>query len=158
MSIFSKIGEVLTGNLAGTIVDTVKDYFPPDMSDEQKAQLNLSLKRLELDKEQEVNKAIAEAERSLNERIEQHEGTAKDLLALPFVGRIIIFARGCQRPVWGFGVMWADVQWFSGQWGSLTDQQESTLWVINLLVLGFLFGERAVKNVMPLVSQYMGKK
>ena len=138
-------------------MDGIKSYFPPDMSEEQKANVTLALKKIELERDIAANKAMAEAEKSINERIAAHEGTAKDLMAFPLVGRVIIFARGCQRPVWGFGVMWADVQWFSGAWGQLSQQQESALWVINLLVHGFLFGERAIKNVMPFVSAYLGK-
>jgi hypothetical protein len=30
--------------------------------------------------------------------------------------------------------------------------------VINLLVLGFLFGERAIQNVAPLISDLMSRK
>jgi len=54
--------------------------------------------------------------------------------------------------------MYMDVMWFSGKWSGLTDQQESALWVINTLVLGFLFGERAVKNVMPFMTQFMKQR
>lgn len=153
----SKIVSALTGGLSDTVLDGIKSYFPPDMSEEQKANVTLALKKIELERDIAANKAMADAEKSINERIAAHEGTAKDLMALPLVGRVIIFARGCQRPMWGFGVMWADVQWFSGAWGQLSQQQESSLWVINLLVLGFLFGERAIKNVMPFVSAYLGK-
>ncbi|WAX23119.1 hypothetical protein pA_gene0078 [Vibrio phage 13VT501A] len=152
-----KIANFFTGGLADTVMDGIKAYFPPDMSDEQKAAVNLEIQKIELQKTIELNKAVADAEKAINERIATHEGTAKDLQALPVVGRLIIFARGCQRPLWGFGVMWADVMWFSGQWSDLSQQQESALWLINLLVLGFLFGERAIKNVAPLVSQVMKK-
>lgn len=152
-----KIANFFSGGLADTVMDGIKAYFPPDMSDEQKAAVNLELQKIELKKTIELNKAVADAERAINDRIATHEGTAKDLQALPVVGRVIIFARGCQRPLWGFGVMWADLQWFSGKWAELSEQQESALWVINLLVLGFLFGERAIKNVAPLVSQIIKK-
>lgn len=154
---FDKILGVFSGGLADTVMDGIKSYFPPNMSEEQKAALNLELQKIELKKQAELSKAVAESERLVNERIAQHEGTAKDLMALPFVGRIVIFARGCQRPIWGFATLWADLQWFSGEWSGITDKQESALWVINLLVLGFLFGERAVKNVTPLIAQYFGK-
>lgn len=154
---FSKILNIFSGGLADTVMDGIKTYFPPDMSDEQKAALNLELQKIELQKQAELTAAVAESERLVNERIAQHEGTAKDLMALPVVGRIVIFARGCQRPIWGFATLWADLQWLSGSWGTLTERQESALWVINLLVLGFLFGERAVKNITPLISQYFSK-
>ena len=152
-----KIANFFTGGLADTVMDGIKAYFPPDMSNEQKAAVNLELQKIELQKSIEINKAVADAEKAINDRIAAHEGTAKDLSALPVIGRVIIFARGCQRPLWGFGVMWADLQWFSGQWSGLSQQQESALWVINLLVLGFLFGERAVKNVAPIISQVIKK-
>ena len=47
--------------------------------------------------------------------------------------------------------------WFMGRW-QLNPQQESALWVINFLVLGFLFGERAVQNVAPLIAEIMAKR
>lgn len=153
-----KLASILTGGLADTVMSGITKYFPPDMSDEQKASVNLELQRIELEKQASVNKAVADAEKSINERIAISEGTAKDLMALPIVGRLLIFARGAQRPVWGFSTMYADYMWFSGQWSGLTQQQESSLWVINLLVLGFLFGERAVQNVAPLIAQHFVKK
>ena len=33
---------------------------------------------------------------------------------------------------------------------------ESAFWVVNLLVLGFLFGERAAKNVLPMLRGVKG--
>jgi hypothetical protein len=47
--------------------------------------------------------------------------------------------------------------WFMGRW-QLSEAQESALWVINFLVLGFLFGERAVQNVAPLIAEIMDKR
>lgn len=158
MNLLSKLGNALSGGLASTVLEGIQAYFPPDMSDEQKAAMKLELEKIELEREIQVNHAIAESEKAINERIAQYEGTANDLKALPFVGRIVLFLRGLQRPMWGYATMYCDFMWFSGQWSGMTQQQESALWVINILVLGFLFGERAVKNVMPLVSQYFGKK
>ena len=60
--------------------------------------------------------------------------------------------------VWGFAVLYADMMWFSGKWGVMTAQQESALWVINLLVLGFIFGERAVANLAPVISDMMSRR
>lgn len=158
MGIFAKIGDVLTGGFVNEAFSAIKEYFPPDLSPEQQASIKLSLENVAIKKQAQIDKAADEAERNLNDRIAKHEGTAKDLLALPLVGRLVIFARGCQRPLWGFFTMYADYMWFSGQWGALSDQQQSALVLVNFLVLGFLFGERAIKNVMPLVAQYFGKK
>lgn len=148
-----KIASMFSGGLADTVMNGIKAYFPPDMSEEQKAAINLEIQKIEMQKQMQLNAAIADAEKSINERISQHEGTAKDLMSLPVVGRIIIFARGCQRPAWGFATMFGDYYWMSGKWGVLTETQESALFAINMLVLGFLFGERAVKNVAPFIQQ-----
>ncbi len=87
------------------------------------------------------------------------EGTEKDLLQIPVLGRIMLFLRGCQRPIWGFVILYIDLCVFSGKWelteGSTT---ESAFWVVNALVLGFLFSERAVKNVMPRVDSMIKAK
>ena len=154
---FSKLAagltNTLTGGLADTLYDAVKTYFPPEMTQEQKGQIMLQMQRLEMEKKQQANEAMLEAERAITERISQLEGTAKDLKSLPIVGRFVLFARGCQRPVWGFFTLWLDYQWFSS-W-TLSDHQQKALIAINLLVLGFLFGERAVKNIAPWLIQAM---
>lgn len=158
MRILASLADKIAGGFAGTVFDAVKAYFPPDMSPEQQAAVKLEIEKIELKKQAQYNEAMAKAEASINDRISQQEGTARDLMSLPFVGRVIIFARGCQRPTWGFATMWADLQWLSGEWGKLSERQESALWFINLLVLGFLFGERAVKNLTPLIAQHFTKK
>ncbi|GAA4649282.1 hypothetical protein GCM10023116_15560 [Kistimonas scapharcae] len=98
----SELGNALTGGLAQTIFDGIKAYFPPDMTPEQQARLRLELERIEQDKRQQTDKALLDAEQMLTERISKLEGTASDLKSLPVVGRLMLFARGCQRPVWGF--------------------------------------------------------
>lgn len=143
--------------LVSSVMGLVKDYFPPDMTDAQKAELTQKANELALAQEKQAADALKEAETALTDRISKLEGTASDLLALPVVGRVILFLRGAQRPIWGYATMYCDFMWFSGQWPAMTDQQQSCLWVVNLLVLGFLFGERAVKNVTPLIAQYFGK-
>ena len=157
---FSKIANglsnVLTGGLADTVYDAIKTYFPPDMPMEEKGKIMLDLKRLELEKKQQADQTLLDAEREITQRISELEGTAKDLRSLPVLGRIVIFARGCQRPIWGFFTIWLDYQWFTS-W-TLSDHQQKALIAINLLVLGFLFGERAVKNVAPWFIQAIEKR
>ena len=152
---FNKIAttlvNTLTGGLADTLFDAVKTYFPPDMTLEQKGKIYMELQRLEQEKRHQADLALVKAEQTLTERISQLEGTANDLKTLPIIGHLILFARGCQRPIWGFFTLYLDYQWFT-QW-QLSEQQQSALIVINLLVLGFLFGERAIKNVAPYLIQ-----
>ena len=121
------------------------------MSEEQKGNLKLALDRVARERERDAQRHMLEAEQALTRRISELEGTAADLKSLPVVGRLILFARGCQRPVWGFFTMVLDWRWFS-EW-QLNTQQQTALIVINFLVLGFLFGERAMKNVAPHVIQ-----
>ena len=158
MSLLTDVGDALTGGLGKTILDGIKSYFPPDMSPEQKASLELATQNIELQKTIETNKAIASAEQSLNERIAMYEGTASDLKSIPILGPLMLFIRGAQRPVWGFAVLWMDYGVFSGAWKIADPTITNAFWIINFLVLGFLFGERAVTNIMPFFIQMMKAK
>jgi len=156
MSIITDLANVATGGLAQSIVGAVEKYFPPDLSPELKNQFALAAENLELQKAAQVNAAAADAEKSLNERIALYEGTAADLKSIPVLGAIMIFARGAQRPIWGFATLWMDWGVFSGTW-NITGNQilEQAFYLINALVLSFLFGERAIANLMPLITNFM---
>lgn len=158
MSILAGLTDKLLGGLSGTIFDAIKTYFPPDLSPEQQAAIKLQMEQITTERARVADAAVAEAEQRLTERISLLEGTAVDLKALPIIGPLLLVMRGLQRPAWGYGTMYVDVMWFSGRWGHFTDTQESALWVINFLVLGFLFGERAIQNVAPLISEIMAKR
>ena len=141
-NLLSKAADFFSGGLGTAIVDGVKSYFPPSMSEAEKAELSMRIN-------ESANKQANEAARIVNEERAEFNQRIKDM-----EGPIVIFLRGCQRPVWGYATLYMDFMVFSDKWSTLTETQESALWVINLLVLGFLFGERAIKNIMPLVSQY----
>lgn len=154
MNVFKAIGKAFNGISGGFLnktIDLVTDYIPDPG---KKAEVKARLQTLEIERTKAETEAIHVAAEDLNTRIAQQEGTAKDLLALPVVGRLIIFARGAQRPIWGYGTLYFDYQLFSGEI-TLNEQQTQLLWIINFLVLGFLFGERAIKNIMPLVTKFM---
>jgi hypothetical protein len=153
MNLLTKVADFFTGGLGSTIVDTVKDYFPPSMSDLEKAELAARIKDAADKQANEAARLVNAAQAEFNLRIKDLEGTAKDLNNVRFVGPIVIFLRGCQRPVWGYATLYMNFMVFSGRWPQLSEMQESALWVINLLVLGFLFGERAIKNIMPLIER-----
>lgn len=96
----------------------------------------------------------------VTDRAAKLEGTAEDLRSLPLIGRVVLFLRGCQRPAWGFAALAMDWLVLSGRWtvaltvtgtGDLTAEGCIVL-AVNILVLGFLFGERAVKNLLPLAA------
>ena len=156
MSFLDKAADFIGGSLFGEIKDTVMAYFPPDMNPQERAKAELQIQAMLHAKQIEANKVLADAAVQLDRRIAEQEGTAKDLLALPWLGRIVIFARGLQRPVWGFATLYMDHQWFFGNF-KFDEQQQTAMIVINSLVLGFLFGERAMKNLEPLLLKVFAK-
>lgn len=158
MNLIDKVASLFGGGLVDSVLKTVEKYLPPDMSPAEKASMELELQRMAFDRQKQADAMMADAERRVTERISLLEGTATDLRSTPFIGPIMLFMRGAQRPVWGFAVLYADMMWFSGKWGVMTTQQESALWVINLLVLGFIFGERAVANLAPVISDIMSRR
>lgn len=157
MSFLKELGDFITGGVVDKLYDVAKDYFPPDMSEADKAALQLKFKELDHQHKMEGQAILIKSEQSVNERIAQHEGTVSELKTIPVIGPIVIFTRGMQRQAWGYSTLYINFLWFSGQW-KFTEQQESAMWVINLLVLGFLFGERAIQNIAPLIAELMNKR
>ena len=126
---------------------------------EEKENLKRAMTKLLHDQEMEIQRFTLEAEQEFNTRIRELEGTASDLKQFGWIGKIVLFLRGLQRPLWGYGVVYMDFMVFSGKWNIEEDSQmQSAFWIINFLVLGFLFGERAIKNVAPLIKSMTEKK
>ena len=159
MSFLGGLADKITGGLGGRVMDAVGRHFPPDLSPEQLADIAKDMKIFEAQEKRAGEMAEVAAEERFNQRIKDMEGTASDLKSIAFLGPIILFLRGLQRPVWGFATLIMDFKWFFGAAGNtFTEQQQTALIVINTLVLGFLFGERAIKNLTPLIVQVFGKK
>lgn len=158
MAFLEKIADIATGGLAKEVFGMVKAYFPPDMPPEKQAEVQLGLEQIAMQREKNVNDGVRDAEQAINERIKVYEGTASDLAAIPILGAVMLFLRGAQRPIIGYATIWLDYQVFSGVWKLEAGPQESSFWIINFLVLGFLFGERALKNVAPLISEIMAAR
>lgn len=156
---------MVTGGLSDRVADIVEGVVGEQLPPDKKAELRLALERETTERERVATAAASDAERNLTDRIAQLEGTAADLRAIPFLGPIILFLRGCQRPAWGFAVMFMDWKVFSASgsssagWSLPADGPITLAFLaINVLVLGFLFGERALKNVAPLIAQFLGTK
>lgn len=156
MSVLAKIGSFITGGAFDKIIDTAKEYFPPSMTEQDKLQFELALKNIAHKQTMEANNLLNEAGQQLDKRIAEQEGTAKDLQAVPFFGTLVLFFRGLQRPLWGFFTMYMDYVWLVTNSSEYTEQQNTALIVINILVLGFLFGERTLKNLEPLIIKVFG--
>jgi len=158
MGILNKIVNLLTGDFGAKIVGAIRDYFPPSLSDAEKRDFELKIMEITQAHEIELLKELNVAESEFNQRIKELEGTASDLRQIPVLGSIILFMRGCQRPAFGFFTLAMDCLVFGGYWTIQENSRiETAFLVINLLVLGFLFGERAIKNVIPLFEKYMKK-
>jgi hypothetical protein len=168
MSIFEKLIDFVSGGVGGKIVESVAAHFPPSMSEKDREQMKLVVAQASRQYELELLKIAQQEQEAFNSRVKDLEGTAADLKSSGWPGRIILFLRGAQRPIWGFAVLFMDFMVFSGQWklvgttgvkdatGAIQMTSafsnfdlQSAFWIINFLVLGFLFGERAMRNVMP---------
>lgn len=156
MNILASLTNFVGGSIFKEIKEGVMAYFPPDMNPLQKAEIELKVQDLLNKKQIEANRVLSDATIQLDRRIAEQEGTASDLKSIPILGHVIIFLRGLQRPVWGFGTMWMDYKWFFCG-SSFTDQQQTAMIIINVLVLSFMFGERAVKNLEPLIIRVFAK-
>ena len=155
-TVLAGISQFLSGGLFKEAKSLIREYLPPEITPIQRAELEIKLDEIEARKLQEANRALEDAGRAVDSRIAEQEGTASDLKQLPVIGCIVLFLRGLQRPVWGFATLYMDHKWFFGS-GEYTEQQQTALIVINILVLGFLFGERAIKNLEPLIVKVFGK-
>jgi hypothetical protein len=158
MGLLSGLADSLTGGLAHEVIGAVEKYFPPDMTPEQKANVQLAMENLELQRKAQADSAMNEAEKTLNERIAMFEGSASDLKAVPYLGAFMLLLRGAQRPVWGFATLYLDYGVFSGLWSLKDPVIQNAFWIVNFLVLGFLFGERAVTNIMPFITNMVQAK
>jgi len=159
MNILSNIINSFGGSIIKEGFDIVKAYFPPSMSDVEKANAQLAYERFIHEKQKEADSNALQADQEFNQRIKDMEGTASDLKTIPILGHAIIFIRGAQRPIWGLFTLYADYMVFSKGWDlSAEPELRSMLFAINVLVLGFLFGERAVKNILPFIKEFVGKK
>lgn len=157
MGILDFLSGGIGGKLAEGAIDIAKGFFPEKLSEEDEKRLAMQLQALTHNHVKEMQLLANEQQAEFNGRLKELEGTASDLKTIPFIGPIIIFLRGVQRPAWGFSTLVIDYHWFSGDW-KIDAGQESALYLINLLVLGFLFGERAIKNLEPLITKILEKR
>jgi len=166
MDIVKGAGSILTGGLGGlaeTVVDVVAGQFPEKMSEAEKAKLTMAIKKIESEKEIEMMKTWNDQEKNFQDYTKEMEGTAKDLLAIPILGHVMVFLRASLRPTISALTIYADMMIWSGSWNltvtaaSNADQAWSLLWMVNILVFSTLFGERAMKNILPLVERIIEK-
>lgn len=151
MKLLADALEVLKGDFFKNISDAIDPWITTKT---EKQEIQLRVNEAAHKFEVELQELALKQDAEFNQRIKDMEGTAKDLNQSGFFGKVIIFLRGAQRPIWGYLVIVLDALVYSDTWilteGSV---KEKTFLAINFLVLGFLFGERAVKNIMPIIRQ-----
>ena len=158
MAIGQKILGFLSGGFAekglGLISKVVKDKDQAEqLAHEFRALVNEQGHELALLTEQHD----MERERMFNERTIAMEGTAKDLQAVPYVGAIIILLRGAFRPLFAYLVAYFDWLWFKAGM-NFDEQQGALLLALNVIVMIFYFGERAAKNIIPVIAELFAAK
>jgi len=159
MNILNAVTNAFGGDIFGKVIDVVKAYFPPSMSEAEKTQAELAMVKVKSELEGKLNDTMQQIQAGYEQRIRDLEGTAADLKTIPIIGNVVIFFRGMQRPLWGYAVLFLDYQVFAGEWVIVEGSRYDTCFlIINLLVLGFLFGERAIQNVAPLIERLVAVK
>lgn len=90
--------------------------------------------------------------REQNRHNEAMEGTAREIREIRIAGPLVVILRSLQRPCWCFFTLWASYQAFSGGWAIKDEVMQQAFYLMLALVLIVVLGERAVKNVAPLLS------
>lgn len=156
MSFLAKLGDVLGGGLGQELVGLVRDHWPASMSDKDKAEMELLVQQFGHQKELELRELGLREEQMFNERTRELEGTAADLGHFGVLGRIVVFSRGMFRPVFAYYVAYLDWIWFATP-TDFSEQQNTAMIAINIVVLVFFFGERAMRNLSPLITAAFSK-
>ena len=155
---FSQLDQALAELTGAKLAAEIASRLPACVGPEEKTELEKEFTCLIDERLCDLKITKTALENEANQKIEALAQTTNDLEKVPFFGTIGLFLRGMQRPIWGFALLYIDLKVFSGAWSMTPDSQtESAFWLLNLLILGFLFGERAVRNVMPMVNRRLRK-
>lgn len=116
------------------LIETGLDKFVPDKMDEaEKKQLKADMTKFM------ANQAAGE-NAEFRDFVLQYEGAAKD------IPKILVWFRSSIRPLFTCLVGYLDYLYFTGATASWAGESVALLKAINIIVLMFWFGERAVKN------------
>ncbi len=158
-SVAAGIAKFFGGGVGKEIVGIIGRQFPGKLSEAELAEIEQAAIELESKRDADAMQWAREQDAQFFSFTKDMEGTAADLKTIPFIGGLIIFLRGAFRPTFAYFTLYLDSQWFltstSVGW---TEQQNTAMIVINVVVLVFFFGERTVKNLMPLIAQVFGRQ
>lgn len=156
MGFFGAAIGAITGALpdvVGRVIDEVLPDKESPEAKEQKARLELELTKAVHAHELAILQAANDADQEFNRRTESLEGTAKDLILLGVVGKVILAVRSAIRP--GITICTCIWDWmvFSGKWA--TPYSTELFFLLNGVVVCFWFGERAIANAAPALGQFV---
>lgn len=156
----SKIGGFIKSIFSadGGIIGSVKDLADEFIhTKEEKNEFNLKMQEFVYRKQADAIEKSIEIEKGFNERTIKLEGTASELKGFGWLGKIIVFLRASFRPLFSYGVGFTAIMVFMGYYKLPEDESIKKLFnLICGIVIVFYFGERAVKNVIPLIGVYLG--
>jgi len=145
MAIWDKLNPAKwVADMADSVLDKI---FGDKASDEQKMAFRLAM-----------YEAAENSKDRFNEFVIAHTGAAKDM------PRSIQIIRGLVRPVITFvnfgALMWLVYQWVYGPQGVVLDLPLKLIFSLNLLTLGFWFGDKALERsgLLKFLGDAMGKK
>jgi hypothetical protein len=166
MGLFEAIYQHLQSEALGkALSDKISPVLPTTLTPEEKTSITSAVSDVARQYEMELLEITRKQDNEVAEQIKELEGIERDLQGGSWLGSVLRLLRGSQRLVWGYAVLVIDFMVFSGSW-SLADKTKqlgaeastivgqpiiSAFWVINLLVLAVLFGERAVMNLLPII-------
>ncbi|MGB1238833.1 MAG: hypothetical protein ACPG4U_11525 [Pseudomonadales bacterium] len=136
----------------------VAQSLPETLKQAEKELVALKVEAL-IDKQtSDLKIAHAQVKADVNARMQALATSTKDLEKVPILGSLGLLLRGLQRPIWSLALLFIDLKVLSGAWKVEEGSQlDAVFWLLNLLILGFLFGERAAKNVLPVINRQLGR-
>jgi len=114
-------------------------FFPEKMSETQRAEMEQAAVQF-------VAEQAHKEDSSFRDFVVAYEGSARDYKSIPIVGPIVLLLRGLIRPVFTVLVGYLDYLYFTGSATLFTADQGALIKVVNIIILTFWFGERAITN------------
>lgn len=188
MDSFQDIKNIIVGktdedSLISKISNSIDQYLPLSTTEKEKADIRLAISNSVVREACKLLDVAHQNEVEENIQLKMLDGTATDLLQAGKIGKILLAWRGIQRPLWIFGLFIFSIYWFFTdkiklnyyeipdpnnigqvlyQADPITQSKLMVILIVYCLVLGAYFGERAFKNIIPLItsvlSMFTGRK
>ena len=139
------------------ITDIIFNKLPESVDEAERERIRSAIREAEHNREMGILDIFEERDLHFTKRVQGLEGTSGDLQQAGWPCRIVLFFRGVQRPFWGFVVLFMNYNVYVNG-SAVPEGLERLFTAVTLIIVMFLFGERAIKNVFPLFDRYFGRK